>query len=81
MDDILISSKNKEEYVKNLKATIESLKEHQVKINKEKSLFCQKKIYFLGHSVSSEGVLPIQNSMNAIQSMNPTPNQKYVFTC
>ena len=76
MDDILVSGKSKEEHDKNLKATMTRLKEHQVKINKEKSLFCQKKIDFLGHSVSAEGILPIQNSMEAIQNMQYPQTKK-----
>ena len=78
MDNILVSSKNKEEHDKNLKTAIKRLKEHQVKINKEKSLFHQKKINFLGLSVSAEGILPIQNSMDAFQNMQYPQTKKEI---
>lgn len=55
LDDIMIFGKTKAEHDKNLENVLACLENHNVYINKEKCMFSQQAVPFLGFSVSSEG--------------------------
>jgi len=56
IDDILVYSKNEEEHVEHLAAVLRLLREHQLYAKLNKCSFFQKKIHYLGHVVSKEGI-------------------------
>jgi hypothetical protein len=56
LDDILISSKSKEEHEKHLRMVLQVLREHILYANLSKCIFDQKKIHYLGHIISAAGI-------------------------
>ena len=56
IDDILVSSKIREEHVQHLKEILQTLKDHQLYVKFSKCEFWLEKISFLGHVISKEGI-------------------------
>jgi hypothetical protein len=56
LDDILNYSKTKKENEKHLRMVLQVLREHQLYAKLRKCTFCQRKIHYLGHVVSKEGI-------------------------
>jgi hypothetical protein len=57
IDDILIYSKNEEEHVEHLRIVLSRLREHKLYAKFSKCEFWLKKVPFLGHVLSSKGIL------------------------
>jgi hypothetical protein len=57
IDDILIYSKNEEEYEKNLQIILQRLRKHQLHAKFNKCAFWLKEVLFLGHVISAEGTV------------------------
>ena len=57
-DDILIYSNTFDEHVFHLCAVFERLKAHNLVLNRNKCVFAQQEITFLGHLISAAGVAP-----------------------
>lgn len=55
-DDILIYSKNEDDHLKHLQKVFEILKHNQYVLNRGKYVFAARKIEYLGHYISAEGV-------------------------
>jgi hypothetical protein len=56
VDAILVYSKTKEEHEEHLRIVLQVLREHQLYAKFSKCDFFQKKIHYLGHIISTEGV-------------------------
>ena len=56
IDDILIYSKNQEEYEEHLRLTLQILKEKKLYAKFSKCEFWLNEVHFLGHVVSAEGI-------------------------
>jgi hypothetical protein len=56
IDDILIYSKNEEEHVEHLRIVLSQLREHQLYAKFSKCEFWLKKVPFLGHILSGDGI-------------------------
>ena len=56
IDDILIYSKGEEEHKDHLQAVLQRLRDHQLYANFSKCEFWLKKVGFLGHVLSAEGI-------------------------
>ena len=56
IDDVLIYSRSEEEHEKHLRVVLERLREHQLYAKFSKCEFWLKKVDFLGHVISAEGV-------------------------
>lgn len=67
IDDILIASVDEEEHKKHLYLIFQRLHKYILTINLQKSIFGEKTVKFLGHSVSEEGTLPDKERITAIQ--------------
>lgn len=72
LDDVLIYSENKDQHLEHLRILFGRLKDYGVLINTSKCHFGQPKITFLGFSVSSEGISPLESKTQAILDF-PTP--------
>jgi hypothetical protein len=56
IDDILIYSKNEEEHEQHLQIILQRLQDHQLYAKFSKCIFWLKKVPFLGHVISAEGI-------------------------
>jgi hypothetical protein len=72
IDDILIYSKNREEHEEHLRIVLRVLIEHQLYAKFSKCEFFQKKIHYLGHIISQEGVAVDPENIRSIMEC-PTP--------
>ncbi|XP_056850592.1 uncharacterized protein LOC108827423 [Raphanus sativus] len=72
IDDILIYSRSREEHAEHLRIVLGKLREHQLFAKLSKCSFWQRKIGFLGHVVSEEGVAVDPEKIKAISEW-PTP--------
>lgn len=75
LDDIIIFATSLEEHIANLKLIFERLRTSNFKIQLDKSEFLRKEITFLGHIVSTEGIKPNPEKIDAIQRF-PIPQTK-----
>jgi len=57
IDDILVYSCNEEEHAEHLRIVLSRLREHQLYAKFSKCKFWLKKVPFLGHVLSEEGIL------------------------
>lgn len=69
IDDIFIAAKSKEEHDKALKIVFERLDRAGLALNKNKCVFSEPSVSFLGHTWSSEGVEPNASKIEAIQNI------------
>lgn len=72
LDDILITGKDTNSHVDNLKRVLQRLEDCGLRLNKEKCAFFQNSITYLGHVIDAEGVRPIKEKTEAIDKA-PVP--------
>ena len=72
LDDILIYSKDEEEHANHLRMALQVLREHQIYAKLSKCDFYQRKIRYLGHVISEDGMLVNFEKIEAIVNW-PTP--------
>ena len=56
LDDIIVYSKTFDEHLQNLKTVLERLKNANLKLNPKKCILLRKKVAFLGHQMSEQGI-------------------------
>jgi hypothetical protein len=56
LDEIIIYSKSEEEHEQHLRMVLQVLREHRLCSKLSKCSFYQKKIHYLGHIISKEGI-------------------------
>ena len=66
IDDILVTSKSKEEHLRHLDILFSRLNEHGIIINPAKCLFGVSELDFLGFHVSADGLKPMKSKIQAI---------------
>jgi hypothetical protein len=66
LDDILVYSKTEEEHEKHLRMVLQVLREHQLYTKLRKCSFYQRKIHYLGHIISKEGIIVDPKKVEAI---------------
>ena len=71
IDDIVVTGKDKQEHDQNLRAVLDRLSVAGVTLNREKCLFEQNSISFLGHVISGDGISADPKKVHAIQQMDP----------
>jgi hypothetical protein len=77
IDDILVASHAEEEHLRHLKQVLERLHRHNVVINPKKCTFGAAEISFLGVKVTSEGVEPLPDKVEAICNLTfPTTSKQ-----
>ena len=69
LDDILISASTKEKLAKRLRLLLQTLKDNNILINKEKSIFETKKIEWVGYELISDGIRSKPEKSGAIQHL------------
>ena len=58
IDNILVYGKDREEHDKGLESVMKKLQEVDLKLNKEKCVFAQFELKFLGHKFRKSGIDP-----------------------
>ena len=74
IDDVLIYSKNKEEHEEHLRKVLERLREHQLYAKFSKCDFWLKKVDFLGHVITAEGIAVDPAKVEAVQNWQQPKN-------
>ena len=72
LDDILITSRDREEHEQHLTVLFDRLQKHGLVLKLEKCLFGVPEIDFLGHHVSRHGIIPLTSRVQAIKDV-PAP--------
>ena len=72
LGDKLIFSRSTEEHHEHLRAVFRRLQDYGLVVNKDKCLFGQRELRFLGHRISSDGFSPLAEKVKAIISF-PKP--------
>ncbi|CAI5479908.1 unnamed protein product [Closterium sp. Yama58-4] len=76
LDDILIYSKNMKEQVENLREVFEILPKNKFYVKLSKSDFALKKVQFLGHMVSAEGIHVDSRKIKDVKKWKVPENMK-----
>ena len=72
INDISITGKTQAEHLKNLEAVLLKLREHGLRVQKEKCEFLQSCVESLGHKIDANGLHAIESKGEAI-TQAPTP--------
>lgn len=78
LDDIFVFGRTKAEHDKNLQAVMERLREHNVSINEDKSVFGQQSVKFIGFQVGHDGLRVEDEKLAAIRSFRRPETQHEV---
>ena len=78
LDDVIIFGKSFEENLSRLELVLCRIKEAGLKIKGSKCRFFQKRIHFLGHTVSKDGVEVDPDKVSAVANMKPPLNLKEI---
>lgn len=78
LDDILVATETVEQMQELLIRILERLREFNVKVNKEKTVWCVSQIEYLGHTVSDKGLGANQDKIKAMQEASEPQNKKEV---
>lgn len=66
LDDVIIFSKSLHEHVEKLRAVFDRFRETNLKVQLDKSHFLRKEVLYLGHTITSEGLKPNDDKINAV---------------
>ena len=72
IDDILIFSHSFQEHMQHLNEILSVLSKANLQLNPHKCSFAKSSIDYLGHTINSQGIAPLQENIKAIMSI-PTP--------
>ena len=74
VDDILVSCANDGDHFKNLEEVFKRLAKAGLQLKKGKCVFIEPQVTYLGHSVSKEGIQPMEDKVEAITNAPPPRN-------
>lgn len=77
-DDIIIYSTSLQEHLRKICKVFSRLRQHNFKIQLDKSEFLQKQVNCLGHVLSSEGVRPNSDKVKSVKEFPITTIQKKI---
>ena len=72
LDDVIVFSNTITEHCDRLKTVLSRFLEHKLQLNLSKCTFAARKVYYLGHMISEEGVSPDPSKVEAIKQI-PAP--------
>ncbi len=78
MDDIIVPSATFEDSIRRLELVFQRLSSANLKLKPSKCIFFQRKVKFLGHIVSNEGISTDQEKIEAVKSWPVPRNSKHV---
>jgi len=68
IDDVAVFSKTREEHLQHLRIVFETMRKHKVFAKRRKCFFMQKKIPYLGHYISKEGIETDPKKIEAVKN-------------
>ena len=71
IDDILVYSKNEEDHAKHLRIVLQRLRDHQLYAKFSKCEFWLDRVKFLGHTISSEGIVVDPSKVQEVMDWKP----------
>ncbi|XP_016139457.1 uncharacterized protein K02A2.6-like [Sinocyclocheilus grahami] len=74
MDDILVYGRTREEHDHRLDEVLNTIHASGLKLKKEKCIFGQKELGFVGHRLSKEGIRPDPEKVRAIRDLSKPQN-------
>jgi hypothetical protein len=75
LDDVLVASANEEEHLQHLSVVFSLLADNGLILNREKCVLGVPELHFLGHKVSSAGIEPLHDRVDAIADF-PQPTTR-----
>ena len=75
LDDLIISGRSDEEHLKNLKLVLTRLREHGLRLRKDKCSFLQDSLNYLGHRLDATGLKPEVDKVKAVKEAPEPSNQ------
>ena len=75
LDDILVASPDPQSHLRDLRSLFTLLSKHGITINRQKTRFGLPKVKYLGHWVTTQGILPLPDRISAIRDV-PVPGSK-----
>lgn len=78
LDDIIILGTSLQEHCENIRKIFARLKQHNLKIQLDKSEFMRKEVAYLGHIVSKDGVKPNPAKIEAVKNFPIPKTQKEI---
>ena len=76
LDDILVYSDSKESHLLHIQLIIKLLSDAELKVSIEKCVWATSEVSFLGHVVSSKGLLPKPSTVDKIINLEPPKDLK-----
>ena len=76
LDDVLVFSRTLEDHLKQLDLVISRLKEVGLKLNPSKCYFMRKEVAYLGHVITSSGLKPNLQRIEAVKKYHPPKDVK-----
>lgn len=67
LDDVLITGKTNEDHMRSLDTVLTRIQEAGLLLKKEKCLFMEKSVAYLGHTIDANGLHPITEKVEAIR--------------
>ena len=77
LDDIMVYYRSVEEHLQRLEIVFRKLQEQGLKLELKKSRFLQKKVNFLGHEISANGISTATDKMQAVTEWPVPKTTKY----
>ena len=74
MDDILIAAEDEKTLIELTAAVLSALQKHHVRLNKEKCEFMKKKVVYLGHVISANGIEADNDKVQSVVSAQVPSN-------
>ena len=75
LDDILIASHTAQEHEEHLRQVFRLLSENGMVINRKKSVFGVSELTYLGHRVTTSGILPLESRVAAVNDFRAPTNK------
>lgn len=79
LDDILVASRSEQEHIGHLRQVFQILSDNGLVVKKEKCVFGVQELDYLGHRVTTDGVKPLPQRVEAMQKY-PCPSDKAALT-
>ena len=74
-DDILVYGRDRKEHNKNMRELLKRAQQINLKLNSKKTKLCMESVEYVGHVISSDGIRPNAQRIQAIKEM-PEPHDK-----